>query len=215
MVFCEPPEFNCVSFCTPPSFECISFCTPPSISVIWGIPPVVSCIVQVVCGASSTPDVDPPMGMAAMDYDNTYSMNSDVALNSNDLGIPEEFRLIVPKISDIKLVHNVPREIFIRGDIPQSISMTHILDATNVPRTIFLEPASNFPSVLKMEIIGMPKTLQVTGIPDTIEVIDNIPRTIQLVMPENPVVEMRCAPLELKPSPDLEKLLSNLVITPK
>jgi hypothetical protein len=224
--FCPPPSFACISFCPPPSFDCISFCTPPPLSVIWGVPPVVSCIVQVVCPSSSIApsvtcdgdgDSDDPVAMSP------FGMAAPITFN-NDIGIPEEIRLIVPKIADVKVVHDVPKEIRIIGQsIPDSIVLTHnlpakiFLDATDIPRKILLEPASNFPSVLRMEIIGMPQTLQVTGIPKTIEIIENIPRTIQLLMPDNPVVEMRWsgAPLELKPSLDLEKLLSNLVIPPR
>jgi hypothetical protein len=171
--------------------------------------------------------------------------DAGIPINLNEL-LPSEIKLVVPKIKDIKVMHDIPKEIFlrgnvpeeirlvgpsqpipdtimIRGDVPKSIEIVHnlpnkiMLDATEVPRKILVEPAPDFPSVLKLEVTGMPQTLQVTGIPKTIEIIENIPRTIQLVMPENPVVEMRWngVPVELRPSPDLEKLLSNLVIPPR
>jgi hypothetical protein len=125
--------------------------------------------------------------------------------------LPEEIRITGQTIPDVITIH---------GDIPKSIELVHnlptsiLLDAKDVPRSILVEPAPNFPSVLKFEVVGMPTTLQVTGIPKTIEIIENIPRFIQLVMPENPVVSMKWdgIPVELKPSPDLEKLLTNLVI---
>ncbi len=158
--------------------------------------------------------------------------------------LPSEIKLIVPKIPDIKVSDTLPKEILlrgqvpgqikligptipseitIRGDIPKSIEITHnlpdkiVIDGSDIPRKIMVEPVENFPSVIRLEVIGMPQTLQVTGIPKTIEIIENIPRTIQLVMPENPVVEMKWngVPVELKPSPDLEKLLTNLVIPPR
>ena len=171
----------------------------------------------------------------------TERVDDGIPINLNEL-LPSEIKLIVPKIKDIKVMHDVPEEIFLRGNVPEEIKMVlsqpipdtilikgeipksieikHdlpskiILDATDVPRKILVEPAPNFPSVLKLEVTGMPSSLQVTGIPKTIEIIENIPRTIQLVMPENPEVIMKWngVPVELKPSPDLEKLLSNLVI---
>jgi hypothetical protein len=193
---------------------------------------------------AAAPFNSPPFA-AAPDYTREDN-NNTIPLTVDDLGIPSEIKLIVPKIPDIKVMHDVPKEIFlrgelpheikivgpihpipteitIRGDIPKSIEVVHnlperiFLDAKDVPRTILVEPAPNFPSILRMEVVGMPTTLQVTGIPKTIEIIENIPRTIQLVMPENPVVEMRWngMPVELKPSPDLEKLLTNLVIPPR
>lgn len=154
----------------------------------------------------------------------------NIPINLNEL-LPSEIKLVVPKINDIKVTHDIPQEIrligqpipdaiVVRGDIPKSIEIVHslpdriMLDATDVPRKILVEPAPNFPSTLKLEVVGMPQTLQVTGIPKTIEIIENIPRTIQLLMPENPVIELKYlgAPIEMKPSPDLEKLLGTLVI---
>lgn len=165
-----------------------------------------------------------------MRSDDTEEIDDNIPINLSEL-LPSEIKLIVPKISDIKIMHDIPQEIrlvgmpipdsiMIRGDIPKTIELVHKLperiwlDATDVPRKILVEPAPNFPSSIRLEVTGMPQTLQVTGIPKTIEIIENIPRTIQLVMPENPVVEMRWngVPVELKPSPDLEKLLANLVI---
>ena len=135
--------------------------------------------------------------------------------------IPQEIFLRGNLPEEIKITGQpIPDAIVIRGDIPKSIEVVHnlpnkiMLDATDVPRKILVEPAPNFPSVLRLEVTGMPQTLQVTGIPKTIEIIENIPRTIQLVMPENPEVLMKWngVPVELKPTPELEKLLGNLVI---
>lgn len=158
--------------------------------------------------------------------------------------LPSEIKLVVPKIPDIKVMNTLPKEIniigkipdqiklvgptipseiTIRGDIPKSIEITHnlpekiVVDASDIPRKIMVEPVADFPSVIRFEVVGMPQTLQVTGIPKTIEIIENIPRTIQLVMPENPEVIMKWngVPVEMKASPDLEKLFANLVIAPR
>jgi len=151
--------------------------------------------------------------MNAQDYDND-EMNIPVTIK--DLGIPEEIRLIGPDLPrEIFIRGTVPEEITIKGDIPRSIEIksdiphTIMFDATNVPRKIMVELAPDFPSILRMDI-----TLQVTGIPKSIEVVENIPRTIQLLMPENPVIELKYsgAAIELKPSADLEKMFANLMI---
>jgi hypothetical protein len=142
-----------------------------------------------------------------------HDIPQEIFLRGN---LPEEIKVIGPS-------QPIPDTILIRGDIPKSIEIVHnlperiILDAKDVPRKILVEPAPNFPTSIKLEVTGMPQTLQVTGIPKTIEIIENIPRTIQLVMPENPEIMMRWngVPVELKPSPDLEKLLTNLVIPPR
>lgn len=147
--------------------------------------------------------------------------------------LPREINVIVPKIPDIKIWHDVPKEITVKSfipkeitvksDIPNTISIISDLPrsillepAPNFPRSIFVEPGLNFPSTLKLEVTGMPEVLQVTGIPKTIEVVGMLP-TIQLLMPENPEITMKWdgVPVELKPSPDLERFFSNIIIQPR
>ncbi len=234
--FCHPPTFDCISFCHPPSFDCISFCTPPQflpisfttppvISVDWGHPPIVS--VQIICPASTTPT--PPVAMAPFGFGPMAETQEQdtIPVTAADIGIPDEIRLIVPRIpEEIKILgpsQPIPTEITIKGDIPRSIEVKHnfpdkiFVDGSSIPRSILVEPAPNFPSVLRLEVTGMPQTLQVTGIPQSIKIEEDIPRTIQLLMPENPVVLMSYVglPVELKPSPDLERLLTNLVVPPR
>jgi hypothetical protein len=81
-----------------------------------------------------------------------------------------------------------------------------------LPNKILVEAAANFPKSIQIE--GMPSTLQITGIPTAIEIIGNIPSTIQLLMPENPTIELvyKGAPLELGMHPNLEKLLSQIMV---
>jgi hypothetical protein len=225
------------------SWPLISFDTPPDLQVDYGTPPTLSCIVTVKCkGGSSSMRFDEMDEEDLRDYDDIEN-DIPVTGTDDDFGIPEEIRIVAPKIPDIKLLHDLPKEIVVKSNIPEeirlvgslpeeiivkdtlprSIEVVHnlprsiLLDATEIPRKLLVEPADNFPSVLKMEIVGMPQTLQVTGIPKTIEIIENIPRTIQLLMPDNPVVTMKWdgIPVELKPSPDLEKLLTNLIIPPR
>ena len=188
--FCEPPSFAPIKFDSPPSFTSIKFDNLPPVSVIWGIPPTIS--VTLACQTSTTPQ--------------SFAMAEEMDMVDMPVsyGLPEEIRIIAPKISDIKLIHSLPKTIELLSHLPKSI----ILDATQVPKRIMLEPAANFPSVIRLE------PLQVTGIPKTIEIIENIPRTIQLLMPDDPFIEIKYkgSPFELKLSPNTEKLLSNLII---
>jgi hypothetical protein len=174
----------------------------------------------------------PQFGAIPQDFQDGFGKQEpNIPININDIGIPEEIRVIVPKIPDINILHDIPREIALRmpmsipdikiigpdkplperihiiaTDVPRSIH----LDATDIPRKILVEAATNFPSIIRME--GIPDSLQVTGIPSAIEVI--MPSTIQLVMPENPTIELvyRGAPLELGMHPNLEKLLSQIMV---
>jgi hypothetical protein len=176
--------------------------------------------VTVACPSSSGFSSPNPFGSAAPQTDSDFSEDFDmnVPLTYKDLGIPEEIRLIGPDLPrEIFIRGIIPDEITIKGDIPRSIEVHSdiphkiMLDATDVPRKIMVEMAPNFPSTLRMDVTH---TLQVTGIPKSIEIIENIPRTIQLLMPENPVVELKFnqVDIELKPSADLEKMFSNLMI---
>lgn len=197
-----------ICFCTPPSFAAISFAPPPNISVIWGIPPTVSCVVSVQCPSNSCTTSEPSF----MGFGMTPPKEEEgIPVTFGDLGLPHEIAVIVPKIPDIKVIHDLPKSIELKSDIPRKI----FLDTSDMPRTVFLEPAPNLPSFI--QVIGMPATLPVTGIPKTIEIIENIPRTIQLLMPEDPIVTMKWdgVPVEMKPSPDWEKMFNNLMVQPK
>jgi hypothetical protein len=159
--------------------------------------------------------------------------DESLPITINDIGIPEEIKVIVPKIPDIKILHDIPKQIALTmpmpipekisiiGEIPDTIHLiaTDVprsikLDATDVPRRIIVEPAANFPSVIRMEAIGIPDTLKVTGIPPTIELVGNIPSAIQLVMPEDPTIELvyKGAPFEIGLSSNVEKLLSQIMM---
>lgn len=229
-----------ICFCPPPSFESIKFDDPPVLSVIWGIPPTVSCIVTVACPSTSTPVEPMPFafgeGFGTQDFAGEFRDEPTVPVTINDLGIPEEIRVVVPKFPDIRLAHNLPKEIGvtgipeeirlvgpeyieIRSDIPRSIEVKSDIPTSikieGMPARIVVEPAANFPSVLT--VVGMPQILQVTGIPNTIKLEMPDDPVIKLVMPDDPVVEMRYSgpPLQLGLGPDLEKLLSNLIVQPK
>lgn len=186
--------------------SCIGCCIPSSISVSWGIPPVVSCIVQIKCPTYSTsctsgnwspPSWTPP-GFAANlpefggDFQDGFNMD-EIPVTMEELGIPRE----------INLRHNLPGTVQLLGELPETIRLdaTEIpksipIDASSMPTRILVEPAPNFPTVIKVD---MPHTLKVTGFPDSIQLV-GAPNFIQLVMPDNPVVEMRYtgAPIETR-----------------
>lgn len=190
-----------VCFCDPPSFQPIKFDNPPTISVNWGTPPTVSVVIQCPSTTGGALPFAPPLGMTDFDA-SQYSNNLELPVDYGGIGIPNE--------------------IFLRHDMPKSISVSHdlptrlVIDATSVPRTILVEPSENLPSVFKLEIGNLPK-IEVTGVPTTISIVENIPRTIQLVMPEDPTVTMRWdgVPVEMKPSPELKELLSKFVVPPR
>jgi hypothetical protein len=177
---------------------------PPSVTVNWGTPPtinaIISCIVQLIC-PSATP-MAPPMGMTPVihgeDFEDGFE-EPDIAVFDNDyepggLGIPSEIRLIVPTIPNIKAV-NI--------DIPSVIRV----EADGIPSRILVEPAANFPSTILLDASGIPESIKVVGIPSVISVV-GMPTQVQLVMPENPVVEMKFTgvPTTMKLELDMKNL---------
>jgi len=156
---------------------------------------------------------------------------------ADGLGIPSEIKVIVPKIPDIRVIHDIPvmiqvdapkippikvemvepipTEIRVAHDLPQSISLittdlpTSItLDSSTVPTVIALAVPDKFPTVITVNASGIPDTIQVVGVPSTIELIGSVPSIIQLVMPEKPEVELvyRGAPIDVKIQLDVSKL---------
>jgi hypothetical protein len=71
----------------------------------------------------------------------------------------------------------------------------------DIPRTIQVESGASFPNVLAVD---MPKSISLTGVPST----------IQLLMPEDPTIELiyKGAPIEMVFKPEVEKLLSQIMI---
>lgn len=214
-----------------PSVITIEGCNiPSSISVDWGTPPPIVASVILICGASQTAQGVAPMYLDD-NFQDKFNEDEHIPVTVGDLGIPEEIRIIapepiqviVPTIPDIKIIgpeKPLPEQINIIGNIPDTISVVSenlsiSLDATDLPRKIIVEPAPNFPSIIRLEAFGIPETLQVVGIPKSIEIVGNIPETIQLLMPEDPTIELvyKGAPsFELKMSSELEKLFNQMMI---
>jgi len=142
----------------------------------------------------------PPDIMVLHDIPSTISL---VAPNLKDIRIlgPDK-----PLPTEIKLVNfDIPRVIeLIAPSLPRSIT----LDATSLPRAISLHVPADFPSRIVLDGTSIPDKIQVVGIPSAIELIHNLPETIQLLMPENPVIQMKYSgdPIEVKIQLDATKL---------
>ena len=119
--------------------------------------------------------------------------------------LPTEIKLTLPEIPELKIANYgpiriqgpdrpLPDEIKITSDVslpniiqvmadnlPKSIK----LDASDIPQAIRLEVPDKFPSTIIIDASGIPATIQVTGIPSSIELIHNLPTQIPLTVPEN------------------------------
>ena len=137
--------------------------------------------------------------------------------------IPKVIKVEAPDIpKEIRLMHDLPDKIDVAGipdsiklDAPESIKLdapeTIKLDATALPEEIKLIVPPDFPSIIRLDATGIPAKIQVEGIPEVIELVHDLPNKIELVMPENPKVEMvyEGSPIELKIQLDIDSALAD------
>ena len=211
----------------------INFGTAPTISVSWGTPPTVSCVVSVQC-PSNTPFYKPA---SLFEEEKAYAPLEPLEVQMSDLGIPSEILVKVPEIPDIKILHDMPAVIRIESPnipdiriigpatpipsviridaegLPLAIELIAInlpsaikLDTTGLPSTIKLDIPDQFP-MIKLDASGIPDKIQVVGIPSAIELI-GAPSEIKLVLPDKPEIELvyRGAPIDVKINLDISKL---------
>ena len=97
----------------------------------------------------------------------------DIRIIGPDLPLPTRIDIVSTAI--------IPERIeIVATDIPVSIA----LDASDLPASIKLEVPKEFPKI-EFDTSNIPKTIQVVGIPETIELKGTIPSEIMLKAPEN------------------------------
>ena len=174
-------------------------------SVSWDNVPTLSCVVTVECGSPS------PTGVRKLD-DNFIDdfNNEDFDIEINDIGIPSEIKVVVPKIPDIKVNHDIPEFIHVNSDIPQRVV---VYQADPIPKEIKIVSESVMPSVIKIDHSEMPKSIKIdsssipgfinlvpldiperividgSSIPETIKVV-GIPDSIEVKMPNEIVAKL-------------------------
>ena len=147
------------------------------------------------------------------DFDENQTMQ--VQIDNSELGIPSEIKIIAPEFPDIKITHDIPEVISVQSTLPSRIELyqenpilhaheiklindvlpnTIEIKADNVPKSIKLDSSSlpssisltvpDFPSI-KIDASGIPDSIKVVGIPDSIEI--KMPSEIiaRLELPEN------------------------------
>lgn len=175
----------------------IGFDTPPELIVTWEAPPSLICTVQVECPSGGSP----MMRTTPADFQDGFAP-LEASIDTSDLGIPTEIKLIVPEIPDVRLVHDLPAVIrVIAPDMPTEIKMTGVdlipreikISAVDVPTSIILD-ATMVPSVITLQGVDIPTIIKVvvdekfpssilldaSQIPDKIQVV-GIPPSIELI----------------------------------
>jgi hypothetical protein len=147
------------------------------------------------------------------DFDENQAMQ--VQIDNSELGIPSEIKIIAPEFPDIKITHNIPEVISVQSTLPSRIELyqenpilhaheiklindvlpnTIEIKADNIPKSIKLDSSSlpssislavpDFPSI-KIDASGIPDSIKVVGIPDSIEIKMPSEITAKLELPEN------------------------------
>jgi len=166
------------------------------------------------------------------DGDTTLNMPIDF----EGVGIPSVISFTSPKFEDVYVRHDIPSFIDLRSptgpikfewsqplpekfvldhSLPESISLiglsipSAISVESTIPSVIKLESNVNIPSVITFDASNMPTEISVVGIPESIELKHNLPSIIQMVMPENPEIQMvyKGDPIELKVALDYKKFI--------
>jgi len=178
----------------------------PSLSVDWGPVPTLSCVVTVECASSPTGQFRKLSEDFVDDFD-----NDEFDIEINDLGIPSEIKVVVPKFPEIKVTHDIPEFINVNSDVPQRIV---VYQADPIPKEIKIVNESVFPSTIKIDSSGIPDSIKIDSssipgyislvavdipekiridgseIPDTIKVV-GIPESIEVKMPSEIVAKLQ------------------------
>jgi hypothetical protein len=231
-----PPIINVIDDI--PTNITITSDVPSIIYVDWGRgvgqdPPQLSCIVTVEC---ATPSASRAANLSQASLYNQDYVEMDVSslgipsvisvespifskVKFDVDNIPTSIQIgKIEGISEIKITqdYKIPSEIKIINDsfIPTSISVDsnipEVIQIKNydIPEFIPIKVPEDFPREIFLNASGIPKEIQVVGVPSVIQLQGYIPSTIQLLMPENPEIELvyKGAPIDVKVELDLTKL---------
>lgn len=162
----------------------ISFASPPTISVTWGTPPTLSCILAVTCPSVAGMNMASSMSALSDGKKGFSSENQDdfefeddlsgIKVDFGNAGIPKEIKLVVPKIPNVQLVHDLPS--IIRFEVPEITKTIQILGPKEkIPEKIMLEVPTDFPKKIGLDASNVPKSILLDA--------TNVPRQISLHVP--------------------------------
>lgn len=104
-------------------------------------------------------------------------------------GMKDEIRLVMDQSipTEIELLGKIPETIKIESNLPSSIVIEGL---DKIPKEINLNINEDFPTEINLNASEIPTEIKVTGVPDTIELIHDLPNQIELVMPEDMKIRM-------------------------
>jgi len=239
VIIIDPPIPSVISIEFPISLVGVDWGITPEIGIDWTGSPELKVEVALTQPVSRVQQqlVDPDI---VNEFGSEFkALLEEPTVTYEPMGIPETIMLIAPSKEDLQIKYEGPEKIILEpaGDLPKSIELKapegfgkdirilgpekplpdsiSLVSELKIPEKIILE--HNLPETIQLEApknlkldVNLPDSIRVTGIPDVIEVMSNIPSIIQLVMPEKPEVELvyRGSPIEMKIEMDPSSLMS-------
>lgn len=215
---------SCIPLCDAPSSIAVDWGSPPTLNVAF-VQGITSQSVRKRKKTQAEIDLQRELGEEFQDLFADDDEDNSFQVEYNNIGIPHEITLISPEFNDIKVISDIPTEINVKFgnipnisidnikeipkqieivnlDVPSTISVISeipsiITVVNNIPNEIKLI-GINIPDSIPLEIKGLPESIQVKGIPNTIEL--KAPESIRLKLDENIEVPLvyKGPPIEMK-----------------
>jgi hypothetical protein len=215
---------SCIPICDSPSHIAVDWGAPPTLNVAF----VQSISAQSAKRRQKTKEeieLERELGEEFSEFFADQGDDSAFQVEYTNVGIPHEITIKPPEFADIKLVHDLPHKIDLElvnipeirianidaipksielvSDLPSIIRVEHDIPSVitlehNLPNEIRLVGMEKIPDSIYLDASGIPDTIQVVGVPQTIEL--KAPESIKLVLDENVEVPLvyKGAPIELK-----------------
>lgn len=210
--------------------SCLSMCSSPSmIGIDWGTPPTlnVAFVSKVASQKSSKYSAEDLKLMKELgdDYKDFFPEADSFEVEYDSIGIPTEIKIVPPQFPEIKVSHDIPKQIeIVAGNFDLDGTIQILPPATPLPTEIhvinkgvptFIELLSDVPSVIRVDhnipdhiviesLVEIPSVIKLDGsdIREEIRLV-GAPETIELVFPQQVI--------KLVPDESLESLEIPLV----
>lgn len=238
IIIIDPPIPSIIIIENPISLIGVDWGMAPAIGIDWGEQPALNlqvALTQPVQAVRRPTTIDPEL-IAEFGDDLGALIDDNYVIDYEPVGIPSVIRLEAPSKEDMIIHHDLPEKILldIPKEFPKNIpilmpegfgkdikiigpekSLPNEIEITGIQE---IKIKHDIPSIIHLEglpeninVMGIPDFLEVRGMPSTIELLgmEKIPSIIQLMMPENPVVNMvyNGDPIEFKLKIDKSALM--------
>lgn len=210
--FDSPPEFPYVHFDSPPAVT-VNWGSPPTIPVNVTVSCNCACCPSATAINFQEPEFVDTFNPFTPNQD--WSKPEQMEINYDFQGFPSVIVIEPPVMPDVKVVHELPSSIdllapdkmlieYIGPAIPNTIQVVGPEEPLTIeivgPKSIKLDAddvlngisliAPDWNPRLLIDASMLPSSIQVVGMPSSVELVYNGPTSIKLEMPDNPTIQM-------------------------